>query len=32
MGFYGLVWILVYVSMDFYEKKSNHKLILMNWV
>ena len=27
MGFYGLVWILVYISMDLYEKKSNHKPI-----
>ena len=27
MGFYGLVWILVLISMDLYEKKSNHKPI-----
>ena len=27
MGFYGLVWILVWISMDLYETKSNHKPI-----
>ena len=29
MGFYGLFWIFVYISMDLYEKK-NPKPILMN--